>query len=92
MSDWTEEDRAAWDRTWNEPHMQKGLLRLRLSTIVPAESPAIAPGVDLNQLQGHAYSHAQGQATILDEIEKMKLIHRAKPLGPPFVAPRPKTE
>lgn len=92
MIEWTEEDRALWQRTWDEPHMKKGLLKLKLSTVVPAESPAVAPGVDLNQLQGHSYSHAQGQSKLLEEIEKMKQIQTHKPLPPPFQAPKPKTE
>lgn len=82
--DWTEEDRKNWERSWNADHMQKGLMRLKLSCVPNGSATPVVAGVDVGELASQSYAHLQGKASMFTEIEALMPIQRPKDIGKPF--------
>lgn len=88
LADWTEDDAVSLANTLQEPHMRKLRLILTLKAVPPSEV-AVVPGIDLHQLQAHAYSHSQGMSKIIEFIDRLLPQVKPKPLGQPFRTPAP---
>ncbi len=88
---WTEEDRKAWEKTWKEPHMQLGLLLLKLS-VRPDAVSQLPPGIDVRETASQSYAYLQGMEAMLGEIDRLNPKITAKPLPQPFLTKRPPAE
>lgn len=80
--EWTDELRAAWDKSWSEHHMQVGLMlikeRLWPTTI------AIPAGHDPQVIAACAHHALIGNNQVFAEIQKLRqAAHRPKPLPAP---------
>lgn len=70
--EWSNDLRAAWDKTFKEPHMQAGLAILREFSRIKGTSTVLPPGVDARDLAANAFHYATGQASVLEDIERMR--------------------
>lgn len=93
---WTDEDRINWARSWHEPHMEKGLLMLKLSCVPKGDPTPVVPGVDMRELASQAHAHGEGRASMFKEIADLMPQMKPKDIGRPFVRgtppPRPEDE
>lgn len=84
----TNEERALWKQTWEQPHMIAGMKELRDAAEVSGDLEGLPPGYDAVVLAAAARWFSQGQANILHAIKKLgqSVIVRKDP-GEPFQAP-----
>lgn len=85
MSDWTDGYAKAWQATWNEPHMQEGLKRLK--EMAEVDPVVLGPVMGTDALVVSACEHHRkvGQSDILKCIERLNTANAVlKQLPPPF--------
>jgi hypothetical protein len=71
-SNWSKLDAAAWDKTWNEPHMRKGM-ELILNAAQPRPPAAMAiPGIDYTALAAQRSGIYEGRYEVIGIIESLR--------------------
>ena len=69
--DWTDQDARAWAKTWQEPHMQKGL-KLIAKKVRPRRSAGpVAQGFDLSPVFIKSAGFYEGSQEVVDLIDHL---------------------
>jgi hypothetical protein len=72
MEQWNKEDASSWAKTWNEPHMQKGLRQIMQASKPRPPAGLLAPNIDYTSIAALRAAAYEGRQEILDVIEYLK--------------------
>jgi hypothetical protein len=69
--DWTDQDARAWAKTWDEPHMVKGLRFIQKRVRPKRSSSPVAQGFDLSPVFIKSAGFYEGSQEVMDLIETL---------------------
>jgi hypothetical protein len=69
--DWTDQDSREWSKTWEMPHMQKGLKFIAKRVRPKRSSSPVAQGFDLSPVFIKSAGFYEGGQEVIDLIETL---------------------
>jgi hypothetical protein len=69
--EWTKQEARAWAKTWDEPHMVKGLKYLKHRLRAKAGAAQVTIGFDLTPVFVKTAGNYEGRQEVFDEITRL---------------------